>query len=252
MKKLLLCIITILMFSVQPTFAQNFAWGVKGGLTTGFQKWNRGDRDPLFAYHGIAFIESAPEGNQFAVFAQAGYHVKGSAVRYRNRSFTDPATGNNIDIAPSTDRYEYKNISLTVGGKQKYDFGGGNTQVYYLIGIRGDYTVGTNLAEYDRFRSAFLPRDAFVRKWNYGATLGGGFEIPISGYMSGLIELTVNPDFSEQYVQPPLTGVRDPITGNNISLSELAISNNTVELSIGIRFLNYVEYVDMDSDPYFF
>jgi len=251
MNRLLLCFLFLATLSISTASAQSYAYGFKGGLTTGFQKWERGDRDPLFAYHGIAFIESAPEDNAFALFAQLGYHVKGSAVRYRNRAYTDFATGNVIELRPSTDRYEYKNISLTLGGKQKYDWNG-SVQVYYLIGIRGDYTLGTNLAEYDRFRSAYFPRETFVRKFNYGATVGGGFEIPISELISGIIEITINPDFSKQYDQPGGLVAWDPVARQNRPLSALGITNNTIELTVGLRFLQAMEYVDVNTDPFSF
>lgn len=223
--------------------AQSYAFGLKGGSTTGFQSWNNYDRDPLFSYHMIAFIESAPEGNEFAVFAQAGYHVKGSAIR--NQNFFNPINGN-ITRPPAT-KFNFNNASLTLGGKQKYDLGV-NSKMYYLFGLRGDYTISTNFDQYEAINTAlqslFYPDDAFVRRWNYGATVGGGLEFPLSDYVSALVELTVNPDFSRQYFQPPIPNVPDPFTGQNRTLRETEIRNTTFEITVGFRFLHEIEYID--------
>ena len=241
MKKHILFLFAILLFS-GTALAQSYAFGVKGGLTMGFQQWNNVERDPLYAYHGIAFIESAPEDNRFAVFAQAGYHIKGSALR--NRRYFD-LSGNQRRL-PAT-KFEFRNISLTVGGKQKYDLGVRN-KMYYLFGFRGDYTIDTNFDQYDAIDAplvrAFYPFDGFVRKWNYGATIGGGIEFPISDYVSTLVEFTVNPDFSRQYFQPPLQNVYDPFTGQNRTLQEREVRNVTFEITVGFRFLHEIEYID--------
>lgn len=234
----LICFGTIVSAQAQEenVIVKQFAWGVKGGLTLGFQQWNRGDRQTLPAYHGIMFIESASEEDKFAVFAQAGFHVKGSAVRLRN-IFLNGTRSNQF-----TDRYEYYNASLTLGGKQKFDLNE-NLKYYYLFGIRGDYTLGTNLDDYADRNSLFYPDNGFVREWNYGVTIGGGFEFPFSEFISGLLEFTFNPDFSRQYRQPPLT-VPDPFNpGNSRMLSETEIINRTFEVTLGIRFLRRVEYV---------
>lgn len=238
---LLLCSLTIVQAQDdEEVIVKQFGWGVKGGLTAGFQQWNRGERQALMAYHGILFIESAPEDNAFAVFAQAGYHVKGSAVRYR------AANINGSIFDARTDRYEYNNLSITLGGKQKFSLSE-DFQYYYLFGIRGDYTVSTNLDEYAEFNQAFnslfYPDDGFVRKLNYGVTIGGGFEFPFSEMISGLVEFTFNPDFSKQYRQQALRNVVDPFTGNPRTIPETEIINRTFEITLGFRFLRRVEYV---------
>lgn len=237
--------ILFVLFSFSFTsYSQSYAFGVKGGLTASFQKWNNFERDPLYAYHGIAFIESAPEDNEFALFAQAGYHVKGSAIR--NQNFFNPINGQ--IFRPPTRKFEFRNISLTLGGKQKYDWGV-NNKFYYLFGFRGDYTVNTNFEEYAAINEAlntlFYPIDNFLRRWNYGATVGGGAEFPVSDYISAIIEFTVNPDFSRQYFQPPVPNVLDPYTGQTRTLRETEIRNVTFEISVGLRFLHEIEYIDV-------
>lgn len=212
-------------------------------MTLGVQKWNGFQQDPLLKYHGIAFVESADETAQFAIFAQGGYHLKGSAIRGRN--FFNPINGQYT--RPPALQFIFQNVSATatLGAKRKYDFGV-NNKMYYLIGIRGDYTVGTNLEEYEEINqfSGFFPFEQFVRKWNYGVTLGGGFEVPFTELIGGTLEFTVNPDFSAQYKQPAIPNIIDPFTGNNRTLPERTIRNLTFEVTLGIRFLRIVEYID--------
>jgi len=244
MNKNLLCLLICLLLGGTLT-AQSYAFGVKGGLTVGFQKWDLFEQDPSFKYHGIAFIETAPEDNAFAVFAQAGYHIKGSAIR--NRNLINQNTGD--VFRPPAREFLFKNVSLTAGAKQKFDYGSKDSKVYYMIGIRGDYTIGTNLEIYEQINNVFFiyPSNGGVRKFNYGVTVGGGMELPFSEYISGLIEFSVNPDFSLQYQQPPLNGIYNPFTGQNTTLRERKITNTTFELSVGLRFLVIVEYIDYHS-----
>lgn len=240
--KYLLTICLSLLFLI-PAGAQGFAYGVKGGLTIGTQRWDNSlSRDPLFAYHGIAFVESAVEDNSTGIFAQLGYHVKGSAIR----QFATTVQTNQglIDIPARQNGFEFNNISLTLGGKKKYEVG--NNYAYYMLGIRGDYTAFTNLDEYELINQSFpiYPFEEGVRRFNYGVTVGGGMEFPIGEYISGLLEFTVNPDFSRQYEQPQLDNVTNPTTGETRTIRERRITNNTFELSLGLRFLRLVEYID--------
>lgn len=241
MKRLLLFSV-FLVFSI-GAWSQSFAFGVKGGLTLGLQKWSGMEMDPLAAYHGVVFIESLSEENKYALFAQAGYHVKGSAIR--NRNFID-RQGN--FFRPPAYTFKFNNISLTLGAKQKLDFKG-NTKVYYLFGIRGDYNINTNLDQYtqaNQLYPGFFPFDSreLIRPVTYGVTLGGGFEIPIADMISALIEFNINPDFSYQYIQYEIDNVTDPYTGNTRTIPDRQIRNLTFEVTVGFRFLRIVEYVD--------
>lgn len=233
--------------------AQGSYFGLKGGMTIATQQWNSFDRDPLIAYHGILSIESFPEQGKFSLFAQAGYHLKGSAIR--QSLFGNPF--NSSFVSFPAQRFEFHNISLSVGAKQIIsEIGGG--QLYYMFGIRGDYTIDTNLDEYERFvernqiTAGIYPLDVYfttetllgVRRLNYGFLAGGGLNFPFSEYVEGLIEFTVNPDFSLQYEQPSIPNVIDPITGQNRTLPERKIRNLTFEITVGARFLRKIEYVD--------
>lgn len=248
MKKYLLGLLFLLL-GLTSGFSQGFAFGVKGGLTVGFQQWNSGvQRDALLTYHGIAFVESVPENNAFSVFAQLGYNNRGGAIRSRAFSYIDPVTGSERRFSGNTTNYIFNNVALSLGGKQKYDFRGGDTKVYYLIGIRGEYTANTNLDIYEErnrlFGSLFYPEDQFVQRFNYGAIIGGGFEFPLTDLIGMILEFTVNPDFSKQYRQPPIPNVYNPFTMQPYDLPSQELSNTSLELTVGFRFWRKVEYID--------
>jgi len=244
-------IVLLYLLLAAATFSQGqggFAFGVKGGPTIGLQQWEGFEQDPLFKYHGIAFIESLTEENAFAVCAQLGYHLKGSAFRGRLIE-----TYNGQPFRPAAQEFIFKNLSLMAGAKQKFPLGGANAnnKVYYLLGVRLDYTLGTNLDKYlplieanPTWASFPIDDKQLIREINYGISLGGGVEIPFSELVGVLLEFTVNPDFSYQYEQPELRNVTDPYTGNSRDLPERRIRNLTFELTAGFRFLRKVEYID--------
>ena len=242
MKSKALPICFSIIVAASSVSAQSFAFGVKGGLTLGVQKWNGFEQDPLIKYHGIAFIESAEESNQFSLFAQGGYHLKGSAIR--NRNFFNGYSGQ--FERPPAQQFIFRNISLTTGAKRKFELGAGTAKAYYLLGLRGDYTLSTNLKEYEELNqfSGYFPFEQFVRKWNYGVTVGGGFEVPFGEFVGGLLEFTISPDFSTQYKQPAIPNIIDPYSGNTRTLGERTIRNITFEVTLGLRLLRIIEYVD--------
>ena len=221
----------------------SFYFGFKGGPSIGFQKWNAFERDPLFRYHGVAFIESATE-DKVALFAQAGYHLRGSAIR------TQPVFFDNRDFPGFSIPFEFRNAALSLGAKQKFDLGISN-KFYYLIGIRGEYTISTQLRpdgiSEDNPYFLTYPFEEFVNKINYGLIAGGGIEFTLSEFVGILLELSVSPDFSRQYRQPEIPNVIQPFPqggSNTTTLREREIVNTTFEISIGFRFLRKVEYID--------
>jgi len=251
MKNILGLSLILMIFTTTQVTAQSYAFGIKGGLTIGTQNWdNSFQRDALFRYHAIAFVESASEENNFSIFAQGGYHVKGSAIRTYSSTIID-GNGNRRTFPGFDLPFEFNNVSITLGGKQKYDFGGGNKRLYYMLGVRGDYTLGTNFGDIDFERSpvyaTIYPIEGFVNKFNYGATLGGGMELPLSDLYGIVLEFTVNPDFSKQYNQPAIPNVINPnpdASQRSITIPERSITNLTFEISVGFRFLNIIEYID--------
>ncbi|HFA52250.1 MAG TPA: hypothetical protein ENJ95_24795 [Bacteroidetes bacterium] len=237
-------ILLFLLFSICASGAmqgQGYYFGVKGGMTLGVQKWNSFERDPLIKYHGIAFIESLDDTGQFSLFAQAGFHQKGSAIR--NRNFFD----RNGNLFRPSYEFIFNNISLTVGGKKKHWLSD-KMRAHYMFGLRGDYTIGTNLDEYEAFNERngglFFPVDFFVRKLNFGLMFGGGLEFDLSEFVGAVIDFTVNPDVSYQYKQPEIRNVYNPLTMGNRTIQERTIRNLTFQISVGFRFLRKIEYID--------
>lgn len=241
MKKLFLLVFGLFLLSTLG--AQSSAFGLKGGLTIGIQNWGGFEQDPLLKYHGIAFIESYNPDEPFAVFAQAGLHQKGSAIR--NRNYRD-LNGTGF-IRPPAREFIFNNLSLTLGAKQKFILSG-STQWYWLLGVRGDYTIDTNLDEYNEINLVYpiypLDSDLFIRDFNYGITFGAGLDLPVADLIGILLEFTVSPDLSYQYVQPAVGNVVDPYTGGTRTISERRIRNMAFEVTLGFRFLRLVEYVD--------
>lgn len=228
-----------------------FYFGLKGGLTVGIQKWDQSfQRDPLLRYHGIIFTESYSEEDKTALFAQLGYHVKGSAIR-TYRTVVQFPDGTFRDVPARQTPFEFENISLSVGAKQKFPLGLGSNKVFYMIGIRGDYTVNTNLrpvnAEEFGVYNLIFPFEEFVNKFNFGAILGGGIQFEFTELVGGVLEFTVNPDFTRQYNQPEIPNVINPnpnFGSGTITIRERQISNTTFEVTLGLRFLRKVIYID--------
>jgi len=248
MKKYILTILALSLFVLNSS-AQGFAWGIKGGPSMGLQKWDTSEREPLFTYNGILFIESLTEENDFTLFAQAGYNKRGSVQRIRSFSYQD-VTGQNRNFNGNNTKYEFTNLSLSLGAKQKFDFGL-NHKMYYLFGVRGEYTIDTNLDQFDTASNPVLafvyPFESAVQKWNAGFIFGGGLEFSMTEFIGAIVELTVNPDFTKQYFHPDIPNVILPSNGGSSStgiLRERNIRNTTIELSVGFRFLRVVEYVD--------
>ena len=81
MKRIVLIVFTLsFSFHVQ---AQSFLFGPKFGPSIGLQQWDNFEKDPLFAFHGSVYIESYSEDDiDNSLYAQLGYHVRGSANRY--------------------------------------------------------------------------------------------------------------------------------------------------------------------------
>lgn len=211
--------------------AQSFWFGPKIGGGLSFQKWNDFSPNPLLQPAYDLFIESAPEESSSALFASLGYHVRGSGIR--TFTYLGDFFGNQ--------GFKFKNIVLELGGK-RFLSSEKKINAYYMIGIRGEYNIGTNLQDYERFANPFYPHNDFVRKLVYGASIGGGFEYNIGEFYRGFIELSLNPDFANQYFQPPLNNIIDPYTGQKISLQERQIKNSALEVRAGFKFLRKVIY----------
>lgn len=221
--------------STQELKAQGFYFGPKGGSVIGFQNWNGLERDPLFAYHGDLFIESLDAKGTGSLFASIGYHVRGSATRIINPQF-------NYNY---TQGFRFNNISLMAGAKKRFKTSG-SWVTYYHVGIRGEYTISTNFgnAGSNITQSIFFPIEDLTNKITYGISGGIGAEYFLSELISPFFEFTISPDLSYQYRQGAIPNVTNPYTGQLTTLGERQIRNFSIELTIGLKLLRKIVYVD--------
>lgn len=222
--------------------AQSTAFVIGGGPSIGFQRWdNSFDRQPLLKYHATLGIETVNnEDDNGAVFAQFGYHIRGSATRFR---FFQGA-GN--PILTFSEEFQFRNLSLILGGKQKFQLGA-KSRYFYYAGIRGDYTLSTNIDELsggkDQAIRLYYPFIGAMNRWMVGASAGGGIEFPFGELVGGQITFSVHPDFLLQYNQPAINNVIDPFNpGQRITIPERRIRNVTLELTVALRLIRKVVY----------
>lgn len=225
----LLAILVCCSIYCQSASAQSFWFGPKGVMSFNLQQWNGFERDPYISFNGDIFIESEDEYSRSSLYAQLGYHTRGSATRvnfFGGNAFSQS--------------FQFNNLVLELGAKKMLTEAI-NSGPYYLLAIRGEYTLSTNLNEFLRFESPYYPVEEFVRKVNYGVTVGGGWEFEFSELVGGVIELTINPDLSKQYEQQPIDVT---FMGQDFTLQERNVRNLSFEVKFGLRFMRKVEYID--------
>jgi hypothetical protein len=215
-----------------------FFFGPKIGPTLGFQNWDGQNRRVMLNYHAAVFIESIDPDFKGALFAQLGYHSRGSGLRFLN-VFSGFSASQSI---------VFRNASFMVGAKKRLLTETLKTP-YYFVGLRLEYQLSNNLQDIqDRYNggsaSLYYPLPEFVNDWTYGFSFGGGFEFLGSDFTQPAIELTISPDLSFQYQSPMIPNVINPFNGNPTSLAERKIRNITLELSLVIRFLRKVVYIN--------
>ena len=235
--------VCVLFFIIALTntsgISQSFWFGAKGGGAMNFQSWGDGsfggsvNRDPLFSLNGDFFIESLDEFHKGALYAQIGLHTRGSS--YRFFSFNN--------VFSQQQGFKFRNLVSEIGAKKTF---GENSKYmsYFILGVRGEYTLSTNLDSYVNFGQLFYPINEFVRKFNYGVTAGGGFEMPASDLSNVFIEFSLQPDLSFQYEQQPLFNIIDPWTSQPVNIGLRQVRNLSIEVKVGIKFLRKVEYID--------
>jgi hypothetical protein len=230
-----------------PLAAQSTVFVLQGGPTLGTQRWNEFDNGTLLQWHGALAIESLNnDDDHSSLFVQLGYHVKGSSQRFFVQNL---GTGN---FFQQRDRFKFNNLSLIAGAKLRKPIGPPDQgmRYFYFFGLRGDYTVSTNLASLrDQYQGTITyqiyPFEGAVRKLIGGASLGGGFEFKLSEFVGGEIKFSLHPDFTLQYRQP---GISNIITGGQpgvpTTIGERTIRNLALEVGFGLRLLRKVEYID--------
>jgi hypothetical protein len=239
MKKIRILILIVFVLPI-CLWSQSSRFGIKLGPTMGTQRWNYFQNGPLYKYHGAIWLESYSENDPYSIFGQLGYHIKGSATRYRS-----PITFQSTTYQLPTDEFIFRNASALVGFKKK--FLKTSNSSYYSIGLRGEYTISTNLSAYKQINELVpvYPFDDAVRKFLVGATFGAGLDFKINEFVGAILELNIAPDISRQYFQPQLNNIVDIFQpGATTSIPEKSIRNLAVEISLGIHFLRKVTYID--------
>jgi len=232
-------IIGFLIFTNSVGFSQSYWFGPKLGGAMSFQSWGNGtsgtslNRDPLFSINGDIIVESYDEFKKGALYASLGYHTRGSSIQFI--SFNNPSF--------LRQGYKFNNVVLELGAKRSLNLSK-DFDPYFIIGIRGEYTLSTNLKNLEFIGNPYTPNEVFVRKFNYGVTAGGGFEMEMSEFSNVFFEFAIQPDLSFQYEAPPRT-VIDPFqTGQTVNLPLERVRNLSLELKVGVKFLRKVEYID--------
>ena len=238
----------VLLFSLNAQ-AQDAAYsifGVKAGSTIGFQTWNNIDQDALFAYNAGIFVESLEgKDSKSSLYAGLSYSQKGSAKR-NVQLFNSNGSGS-LFGGTFTRKYIFHNAVLNVGAKNRLEVRSNGLIPYYSIGVFGSYTLDTNLDEQLSNVFLFDPIEDNVRPINYGIQIGGGFEKQITEYIGMHLDISVFPELSNQYVEqygnnPPF--LINPYTGQQVTLRDRNIKNLAFEITLGIRFLREIIYVD--------
>lgn len=230
-------VLIIFLSNNQFTVAQTFIFGPKLGPTLALQQWNGFQRDVLLTGHAAVFIESYKEDDPSSLYAQLGYHVRGSAERdIVVNAFQGDTFRRNV-------KYKFNNVSLLLGAKRILNMES-TAKPFYTLGVRAEYTISTNLDRYEG--SAFqlyFPSNFFVNKFNYGFSAGGGFQYELNDLIGGTVELTISPDISKQYEQFAVPNVIDPRNvGSSRTLPEQNVRNLSLEISVSLRLLRKVEY----------
>ena len=226
-KLLLVFFLMILVPSSSKLLAQGGFYGVQ--ISPGFstQKWNGQSRSSLLTLNADVYMSAYGEDETNIYYLKGGYHQRGSSVN----------VGNLSGILNTRLKYIFHNAVVGVGVKKmlKERFG---LPFYYLLGLRLEYTVGTNLSQYKDRNTAYYPIDYFVNKFNYGTDFGGGFIFQLNGNYDLYLELLVSPDFSLQYEQDPIANVVDPYHPSQlITVPKRQVRNLSFEFSIGLRLL---------------
>ena len=229
------CFFSVFLHSAtgQDEEVGGFYFGPKIGGTLGTQNWDGFERRSMINYHGAVFIESIDPEFKGSFFAQLGYHSRGSGW-----------TGA-TNFVVSNRSFVFRNLSLMVGAKKRLLTKTLKTP-YYFLGGRVEYQLSNNLRDIQN-RTAFpifFPFPENVNKVTYGISFGGGIEFLGSDYVHPALELTISPDLSFQYQAGAIPNVLNPYTGQPVTLPERSIRNVTVELSLVIRFMRRIVYIN--------
>ena len=233
---LVFCFCFSFVLQAQNEEVSGFYFGPKVGPSVGFQQWNGFERRPMFNYHAAIFMESIDADFKGAFYGQLGYHSRGSGINVAS-SFANPFG----------ESFIFRNLSLGIGIKKRLLTKTLSTP-YYFVGLRAEYNVANNLTEiFERYASTqaifLFPIPDFVNNFTYGLTFGGGIEFLGSDLIQPAIELSISPDVSNQYQSEAFTAT-NPITNQPTMISARNIKNLSLEISLVVRFMRKVVYID--------
>lgn len=215
------------------------AYGIKGGMTMGFQKWNSNENsDVLFLPlgNGSIFTEMYAGGRGSLCF-EFGYHERGSGIIQQAQQYNDPVSGQVINFPAQTLQRKFSNIVFQPAFKQIYDMGSG-WGGYYMLGARVEYTIKDSIPF---LYNSVVPVNLGLNRFNYGITVGGGFEHRLgTSPMMMQVELQAQPDFSAQ-IQSPALPYYNIYTRTNDIYPAQKVNNITFELTLGFKFVEYPE-----------
>ena len=219
--RILLTTILLSCFSLVSIKAQSYYLGGKVGYGMNMQIWNSFERDMIFTPLVDVYTETYDEMPS-RLYASFGYRTRGSSVRGRNFN--------------SFYTYKFQNLSLEAGGKRLLSMDK-KFNPYYSVGARLEYTLSSNLNASSGNIFTSLVDDEYVNKWNYGVSVGGGFEYAWTDTRVLFVEVCINPDLSKQYEQLATASYTDP-NGVTYTIQKEEVRNVSIELKLGIKFLS--------------
>jgi len=233
MKKYILLVAGMFFFCTAIFAQTGTAYGFKGGLTFSSQNWGRGETEVLPAYHGVFTVETRDEENGIALFGDAGWHMKGSRIVFRQNIFENPNTGQIFQQPRRSIRQPFNNLSVVIGAKklgQFTDF----INYYYGVGAHADYNLS-----YDMFYGNKEFFDIYLNKLTYGLSAVGGFEYTLGDSKIFFMELAFHPDINNQ-IQAFSSNYTNPITNQQTTLTSQGVRNVMVlEISLGLKFVQW-------------
>ena len=229
--KILILVILAGIAIVSSVVGQGSVFGFMAGPSLSNQKLNGFSKEPFLRYHALLFLESTSEISPNSLYARLGYHIKGSAVNVLRYIDND-----GIPHEGSSYAMEFHNLSLSIGVKQRREFG--EKYLHYGFGLRGDYNLK------GKFGYLFAGLEGAQNKITYGVDVHGGIEFPLSEFVSVVIELGISPDLVEQMFIPPQDTGYNYEDGSPVIIPETKLTNVVFEARAGFRFWHKVVYID--------
>lgn len=218
MKNYILMICLIFPFLLSGQGEVIYAVKLAGGLSSQNFTTQRGG---LTLTPGIdLYVANKDEDVPAQLYAQLGYHQRGSSRRQGGFSVKAPA-------------YRFDNVVLELGALREYE-ANEFLNYYYMLGVRGEVTVHDNLDQVvstNSFGSLNFLAPTFTKRFLYGLSVGGGLKGTVAG-KTMCLEVSVQPDLSSQYDQPYQLDYTHPVWGRVI-LPPRKGRNISVEVKLG-------------------